>query len=186
MASAKPELMYFDGPGRANLTRLAFVAGDVEFTDTRIADWPATKADPTSVPAQCFGCMPCIKHGETLVGQSIATACYAADLGIWSRISTPQERAIDIMVATSNEDLRSAMYKCLFGDDASKAAGCAALPDAAKKILSALERVLERKTVAGPYFVSADGPTLADLAVYDNVVSPFPGLLKLSIDISAS
>ena len=28
------------------------------------------------------------------------------------------------------------------------------------------------------------GPTLADLAIFDNVMSPFPGLLALGVDMS--
>ena len=48
-----------------------------------------------------------------------------------------------------------------------------------------LERLLEAKTTAGPFFFSQCGPSLADLAVFDNVESPFPGLKKLGQDLSA-
>merc|ERR1719359_1721711 len=96
----KPELIYFNGPGRGQLTRLAFAAANVEFTDTRIQqkDWPNIKADPNSVPAQCFGSIPCIKHGDLLLAQSEATATYAAKLGLWpqGRLgSTEEEQAIN-------------------------------------------------------------------------------------------
>ena len=48
MASdSTPELTYFNGPGRANLTRLCFAAGNVDFVDTRVANWPEVKADGT-------------------------------------------------------------------------------------------------------------------------------------------
>ena len=183
--SAKPELLYFDGPGRANLTRLAFVAGGVEFTDTRVdqSNWPDLKADSTSAPARLFGSMPCIQHGEDkLVAQSIATACYAAEQGLWKRPDV--DRATDIMIACTNEDLKQCMLKCLFGDDESKAAGKAALPEAAGKFLAALERALDRSAVDGPFFYSTE-PSLADLAVFDNVYSPFPGLKALGVDLSA-
>ena len=188
--SSKPELMYFNGPGRANSTRLAFHVGGVEFDDTRVANWPEVKADPTTAPSQLFGYMPAIKHGETLVGESIATALYAAELGIWTKGvlgETPSEiaknRATEAMIALTYENLRSAMYKCLFGDDDSKAAGRAALPEASGKFLAAVERALQRKTSPGPYFFSQSGPSLADLAVYDNVKSRFPGLEALGISI---
>jgi hypothetical protein len=57
-----PTLMYFDATGRANLARLAFVAGGVEFIDQRVGNWPEIKGDPTSVPSQLFGQLPCIEH----------------------------------------------------------------------------------------------------------------------------
>jgi len=189
--SSDPELMYFNGPGRANLTRLAFEAGGVKFIDTRVANWPEVKADPNSAPAQLFGVMPVIKHGDNLIGQSLAVALYAAELGIYQQGrlgETPGEvavnRATDIMLIQTNEDLRSTMYKCLFGDDESKAKGKEALPAAASKILDGIERALARKTSPGPYFFSQNGPSLADLAVYDNIVSPFPGLDALGFDRS--
>merc|ERR1712232_1110154 len=53
--------------------------------DTRIAmgpEWQAIKEDPNSAPAKCFGSMPVIVHGQHMVAQSIATAQYAADLGL--------------------------------------------------------------------------------------------------------
>merc|ERR1719491_2427297 len=81
----KPELIYFAAPGRGELSRLAFIAGNVDFTDTRheMSAWPAIKGDPESVPAKMLGSMPCIKHGDVMLAQSQATAVYAASLGIW-------------------------------------------------------------------------------------------------------
>ena len=179
------ELFYFDGAGRANLTRLALVAGGVAFTDTRVADWPTLKSDPTSVPSQLFGSLPCLRHGDLMLAQSIALAAYAAELGLYQRDPAPSAaaRAADMMVVVTNEELKQVMYKCLFGDDASKAAGKEALPAAASKLLGALERTLERKTVQGPFF---HGTTLslADLAVFDSVESPFPGLKALGVDLT--
>ena len=81
----KPELIDFDLTGRGELTRLAFIAGGVDFTDMRHSfdAWPALKGDPESVPAKMFGSMPCIKHGDVMLAQSKATAVYVASLGIW-------------------------------------------------------------------------------------------------------
>lgn len=188
-----PELIYFDGPGRANLTRLILAAGGVQFKDTRhsFSTWPEVKGDPTSAPAQLFGSMPVIKHGDFLLAQSTATATYAAELGIWQQgvlgdgADARRNRATEAMMLATNEDLRATMYKCLFGDDASKAAGKAALPAAAGKILAGVERALGRKTAPGPFFFSQGGPSAADLAVFDNVTSPFPGLRALGVDLGA-
>ncbi|EJK69656.1 hypothetical protein THAOC_09062 [Thalassiosira oceanica] len=105
-----PELSYFDGPGRANLTRLAFVLGGTEFVDNRFtfANWPEVKGDPSSVPAQLFGSMPVIKHDNLLIGQSAATATYAADIGGLLGTSAA-DRAVCAMMVATNEDLRVTM-----------------------------------------------------------------------------
>ena len=46
MAAAIPKLYYFNGPGRANLTRLAFAAGGVHYTNTKVdfEEWAKVKA----------------------------------------------------------------------------------------------------------------------------------------------
>merc|ERR1719150_3007405 len=89
-----------------------------------------------------------------------------------------------MMVLGAHADLQAAMYKCLFGDDASKATGKEALPSATAPTLAGLERVLIRKTCKGHFFFCEDGPTLADLAVYNLIESPFPGLKALGIDLA--
>ena len=176
--------MYFDATGRANLARLAFVAGDVEFIDQRVSNWPEIKADPTSVPAKLFGMLPCIEHNGTILAQSMALTCYAAELGIWKDMSAV-DRATDIMVLCTNDELKGVMLKCLFGDDESKKAGKEALQESAGKLMAALEKMLERSTCEGPFFTSASGPTLADLAVFDSIENTFPGLKALDFDLSA-
>ena len=37
------KLTYFNGRGRAELTRLIFAAADVKYTDERLANWPTGK-----------------------------------------------------------------------------------------------------------------------------------------------
>ena len=173
--------MYFDGPGRANVARLAFVLGGVEYVDNRIANWPEVKADQTSVPAQLFGSLPCLKHGDMILAQSIAIATYAAELGIWKNSSTPESRAQDLMVLCTNEEMKQSMYKCLFGTDESKEAGRKELDGEVLPKLACLERALER--TEGPFF-HPEGPGLADLAIYDSLHSPFPGLVALGVDLT--
>ena len=36
-------LNYFDGRGRAEISRLIFAVSGITYTDNRIADWPAKK-----------------------------------------------------------------------------------------------------------------------------------------------
>eukprot|EP00617_Octactis_speculum_P018279 CAMPEP_0185772000 /NCGR_PEP_ID=MMETSP1174-20130828/66394_1 /TAXON_ID=35687 /ORGANISM="Dictyocha speculum, Strain CCMP1381" /LENGTH=93 /DNA_ID=CAMNT_0028458051 /DNA_START=23 /DNA_END=301 /DNA_ORIENTATION=- len=70
------EVIYFDGQGRAELTRSALKAGGIPFKDTRFsfAEWPTIKE---GIPSQRFGAVPILKHGELLIAQSQATALYA-------------------------------------------------------------------------------------------------------------
>jgi len=73
------------------------------------------------------------------------------------------------------------MYKCLFGDETSKAAGVEALPAAVVKFMSTLNRRLpESGFVHGRKI-----PSLADLSIYNLVTSPFPGLKALKQDLTA-
>merc|ERR1712110_1004906 len=96
-----------------------------------MGDWPALKSDPNSVPGQRFGSMPCIHHGNLKLAQSSACSQYAADLGINKKNNpSADQRALDTMMLGAHADLQSAMYKCVFGTDESKAAGKEALPKA--------------------------------------------------------
>jgi len=184
-AKGVPEVIYFNGPGRGELARLCFAAGGVEFTDTRVEqpNWPAMKGDAGSVPAKMFGSIPCIKHGDFLLAQSAACSQYAADCGINSKNNpSADERALDTMMLGAHADLQAACYKCLFGDDASKAAGKEALAGSTGSALAGCERAYARGS--GPFLYGKDGPTLGDLALFDLVSSPFPGLPALGVDMS--
>merc|ERR1712028_248343 len=94
--SSQPELIYFGGPRRADLP---------------------------SIPAQCFGSMPCIHHDDLILAQSQACAVYAAELGIYQQgvlgDAPSVNRATDSMVLGAYADLQSALYACLFGSDES-------------------------------------------------------------------
>eukprot|EP00971_Amphidinium_carterae_P160060 3173040-Amphidinium_carterae.1 len=57
-----------------------------------------------------------------------------------------------------------------------------ALPSQLEPSLAGLERLCSR--YAGPFMYSKDGPGMADLAVFDVVTSPMPGLLALNVSLS--
>jgi glutathione S-transferase len=173
--------MYFDGAGRAELARLALNAGGLSFTDKRVAfaEWPAIKADPESLPSQFFGSMPLLTVNGESVAQSTAIAMLAADLSLHKSL-TPMQRAKCVMFQGVHADLQSAMYKCLFGSDESKKAGADALPGSAANLLKGVENQLP----ASGFVNGGDAPTLADLALFDVVSSPFPGLKALKVDLS--
>jgi putative intracellular protease/amidase/glutathione S-transferase len=183
LALSPVRLQYFDGPGRGQLPRLVLACGGKEFEDVRVqqADWPAIKVDPSSLPGLTLGNMPCLQHGSLVVAQSQAVTNYAADIALDSGKLTAQQRALDNMFLTTHADLQTAMYKCLFGTDETKAAGFVALPDAVAKFCPFLEKMLPDKG----FLHGGDRPSVADLAVYDNIQSPFPGLLALKMDLAA-
>jgi len=192
-----PELWYFDSQGQAEITRLAFAAGGVQFRDIRLttAQWRDVKNNPNSVPSRLFKNMPCLRHGDILLAQPRATCVYAAELGIWAqgRIGTGPEavnnRAIELMVLGVHADLQTSMFRHLMGgrdsgeNTRASARSRAVLDSLVHPLLQGLERLLERKTCQGPFFICEDGPTLADLAVFDAVVSPLPGLQVLMVDL---
>jgi prostaglandin-H2 D-isomerase / glutathione transferase len=66
------KLNYFNGRGRAELTRLIFAAAGVEYNDNRIADWPATKAETP------LGQLPYLETDGVKLPQSISIARFVA------------------------------------------------------------------------------------------------------------
>jgi len=183
MSEVEVELVYFAGPGRAELTRLALHAGGVAFTDTKIqmGDWPALKGDASSLPAQLFGSMPVLKHGDFKLAQSAAVAQYAAELGL-SAGADCKQRGMDMMMIGAHADLQSAMYGCLFGSEEAKKAGMEGLVGKVTPHLKGIENQYKE----GPFLYSpeGEGPSLGDLAIFDAVTSPFPGLEALKVDLT--
>ena len=183
-----PELIYFDGPGRAEMSRLAFAAGRVEYVDRRLsaAEFGRLKADPNTAVSQRFGSLPVLRHGSLTLAQSSAIVQYAADLGINAHISIGQ-RAVDMQYVGLHAELQTAMYACLFGSESVKSAAKAKLPATATRLLGAVERMLPGAGggQAGSTFVNGGrAPTLGDIVLFDAVTSRFPGLVALGIDVS--
>lgn len=176
----KPRLIYFDAPGRAELTRLCFHAGGIEFKDERLSNeqFQAAKKDLSHPVAQRFGSVPILVHDSLHIAQSMACCQYAADLGINAHL-TPLQRAIDVQILGAHAEVQSAMLKCLFGTDSEKAKGKNDLPAAFDKFFSAFERIYPDDG----FLHGGSSPTLGDLAIYDLVSSQFPGLIKLGQSI---
>lgn len=170
---------YFDGPGRGEIVRLALAAGGVEFKDNRVkqTEWPAIKGDASSVPNKLFGTMPILSQGVVNIGQSQACANWAADMGLHKRLTSLQRAKVN-MIMGAHADVQSNVYKCLFGSDESKAAGKANLPNALKPLLGGVEKNLP----ASGFLVGH--LSLGDLAVFDFVTSPFPGVKAMGIDLA--
>eukprot|EP00811_Abedinium_folium_P035116 NODE_7938_length_1535_cov_14.580256.p1 GENE.NODE_7938_length_1535_cov_14.580256~~NODE_7938_length_1535_cov_14.580256.p1 ORF type:complete len:387 (+),score=121.34 NODE_7938_length_1535_cov_14.580256:147-1307(+) len=185
-ASGTPQLIYFDAAGRAELSRLAFHAGGVPFTDTRIAgDWATIKADPDSAPGRLFGQLPVLDHGGFLVGQSLAVVQYAADLGInrTNPTLTPWQRALDTMLLGAHTDLCDLTLACVYGEEDSKAAARAKITERVTPLLMGIERQYARGTPPFLYSSEAVGPTLGDLAVFNVITLPRYGLGELGVSL---
>ncbi len=83
-------LNYFNGRGRAELARLVFAAGGLEFTDNRLefANWPALK------PESPLGQMPFLEVDSVKLPQSVAIARYVArETGLAGKSSLEQAQA---------------------------------------------------------------------------------------------
>jgi glutathione S-transferase len=80
-------LNYFNGRGRAELTRLVFTAAGVSFNDNRITDWPATQAETP------LGQLPYLNVDDVKLPQSISIARFAArETNLAGRTSLEQVR----------------------------------------------------------------------------------------------
>jgi len=177
---SKPVLTYFNGAGRAELARLCFYAGNVAFEDKRVSsdEFASMKANSSSIAGQRFGSLPLLQHDSLLIAQSGSISQYAADLGINSGLNALQ-RAVDMEISGAHADVQAAMYKALFGSEESKKQGLKDLPPVIEKFFSAFERIFP----ATGFLHGGSHPTLGDLAVFDLVTSPFPGVLKLGQSI---
>ncbi len=177
-----PELVYFDGPGRAELIRLVLHAGGVAFRDRRVSfrEFVAMKGDPSSLPMQRFGSVPILFHDGMVLAQSIAIQQYASDLAFAER-NTIKSRAIDMMYAATHAEVQTAMYACLFGTEEAKRKARENLPIVVEKFLGSMEAMLPQN---GDFIHLGDAPSLADLSIFDLCTSKFPGLFMLGEDIS--
>lgn len=90
---------YFDIKALAEVTRLLFSYGGIEFEDNRIQreNWPALK------PSMPFGQMPILEHNGKVVNQSIAIARYVAKQVKLVGNNDWEDLEIDSIVDTIND-----------------------------------------------------------------------------------
>jgi glutathione S-transferase len=93
------ELIYFDGAGRAEVTRILLHAAGVDFTDTRIqgADWPELK------PTTPLGSLPVLKIDDISYTQSGAQMRYAARLAGFFPTDPLEALVVDEAMECMNE-----------------------------------------------------------------------------------
>lgn len=161
----KPKLTYFQVRGRAELTRLTFAAGGVDFEDERVslAEMRRRKAEGELT----FGQMPTLTVGGRMYAQSYSIAKYAAKLGGLLSADPLVALAVEQVVDTT-EDVRSKFvpirympltpeqrldkYKDFFG---------VTLP----ALLANFEKLFDGAGSSG--FLVGDSLSLADIAVFN-------------------
>lgn len=164
MSAPQLKVTYFNGTGRAELTRLLLTFGGVEFVDERIegADFPALK------PTLPLGQLPTITVNGTVYSQSMAMMRYAAKLaGLYP--SNPEHALRVDMISETLVDLTNAFIAIAFGekDEAIKAEKTKTLlSENLPKALNVLESMVQ-----GKFFLGDDSASYADVQLFDLVVN---------------
>ncbi|KAF4042189.1 Glutathione S-transferase C-terminal domain [Phytophthora infestans] len=189
MTQPQIKLTYFDGKGRAELSRLIFSYAEIAFTDDRIthSDFAALK------PTLPLGQVPVLELDGTVYGQSMAIARYAAKIaGLYPSDAT-EALKVDVF-SCSLEDLEGPIVDFMLktSDETEKAQKKKVfVEEMVPKYFAALE-----KMVAGK-FILGDKLSLADLQFLDFVdnklkwalpdfkVDGFPKLTALLSNVKA-
>lgn len=176
MHATRYELLYFPVRGRAEPIRLLFAAAGVDFTDTRVTDWPTRKA---TTP---FGKMPVLierddEGREFQVPESMAILRHLARVfgfaGESERATTSADAIAEALI-----DWRTRFTPVAFAQFAKTEQSVIDkywhdLP----ATLDLFERLAGKHT--GGYFVG-DAPTYADLLAFDTIdgnLGMKPGIL---------
>jgi glutathione S-transferase len=161
-AAAKPQLFYFNGRGRGEVSRLICAEAKIAYDDKRVEgkDWPAMK------PTTPFGQMPLLKHGAVTIAQSAAIERYLARLGKLYGANDLEGAQID-MVCEGVHDAVKAFHTAFWTKDAAekKTKMEAYFKDEFPRWAGQLTALLKANNGGAGYFVGA-GVTYADILVY--------------------
>lgn len=150
------KLTYFNGRGRAEVSRWLFALAGVKYEDYRLAEgeWPKIKSTTQ------LGFLPLLEVDGKQISQSLTIVRYLArEFGLLGK--TPLEQARVDMILTTVDDLFSEMVKIHFTKD--KTAQAEAMKKFQGEQLPTTFGNLE-KLVESKYFVG-DSITAADLAL---------------------
>nr|QUF59419.1 glutathione S-transferase GSTS12/13-4 [Brachionus angularis] len=181
------KLTYFNGRGRAEITRLIFAFAGIKFEDVRIEedDWP-NKKDETPL-----GQLPYLTVDGLHLPQSLAIARLVAKRYNLAGNSDLEQAKVDAVVDTLN-DLQNDYYlKYYYGDEAVKAKF---LVEDAVNHLGKIEKILNLYGSQG-YSVGFSF-TWADLFVFDitsllhlldqNALNNYPRILSVRNTVQAN
>ena len=169
------KLTYFNGRGRAEVSRLIFAAAGVQFTDERVTNWPTGKEDAP------LGQLPYLTVDGVKLPQSMTIARFLANkLNLAGKDDLEKAKA-DAIVDTVT-DFMTAFSKVYQLPAAEKAEGTKKfMADDAPKYIGNLEKLI--KTYGSNGFSVGNSLTWADLLVFDitsNMQSMDPKALEKS------
>jgi glutathione S-transferase len=182
------KLYYFNGRGRAELSRLIFAAAGQQFEDIRYegSQWPAHKSE---MP---LGQMPVLEVDGIKLPQSMSIARFLAKQFSLAGKDNLEQAKVDAVVDTSI-DLATKLIPIHFQEDKEKKAAESKkfFSDELPKHLQNLEVLAKLYSHGGSFFVG-NHLTWADLEIYDmldfilrisnelqldgNILQPYPWL----------
>jgi len=176
------KLTYFDGRGLAEVARILFVAGGVEFEDIRMEreSWPEVKKETP------FGQVPMLEVDGVKYGQSVAIYNFVArETGFYGK-DNKENLGIDQVVHLVS-DFRAAGSKIMRETDETKKAELVKIfcEEDAPKYFGYLVKLLKDSTSG--YFVGSS-LTLADILVFEFVTAMekrFPAAVKIPAEVEA-
>lgn len=186
------KLIYFNGKGRAETIRLAFVAAGIKYDDSRVekADWAALK------PKTPWSSLPVLEVDGKQLGQSMSVARFVAKEGGLYGKNSFEAGLVDSVVDVVT-DLREKSITLAFTPDGP--AKDAALKDFVEKtlpsILPNLQKLVAANAAKSGFFVG-DKITLADIHFYaiielilpkmPNVLASYPNLKQVFDKVAAN
>jgi len=166
---SKPVLTYFNGRGRAELSRLILADAKVDYVDSRIDDHAALKAEGKLA----YGQLPLYEEGNWRIVQSITIARYLARKhGYYGK--TDKEGAEADLIIDGVIDMNAARFAAKTDEEKAKVE-----KEVIPKWLDAFTAILQKNHEGKQWFVG-DNITFADLSVFNalgNLVNTFPHAL---------
>lgn len=155
------KLTYFNGRGRAEIVRLVFAAGGIQYEDVRIekANWPELK------PSTPFGQLPMLEVDGVKLCQSNAIGRFIARRVKLAGKTDLEEARVDMIIDCIEDTVKPMLALFHESDETRKA-------DLKKKFLEeqlpaslgSLEKILKENKGGDGFFVG-DGLTWADLCL---------------------
>jgi len=160
--AAKPQLYYFAGRGRGEISRILFAEAGIAYDDKRVEgkDWPGLKA---TAP---YGQMPFLKVGSLTVAQSGAVERYIARIGKLYGSNDLEAAQIDMVVEGVHDAVKNFVSAAYTKDAAEKKAKLEAyFKDDFGRWAGQLTALLKANGGGAGYFVGAS-VSLADVIAY--------------------
>lgn len=169
--AGKPTLIYFPIPGRAEVARLCFTIGGIDYEDKHIdfATWPELK------PTTPFGQVPVLQVDSQMIAQSAAIDHYAAKLA--GLVPTdPLAAALADQAYFFVEDVLQVLVPTfrIKDPEEQKKARQELAQGALKEKLALLNKLVESRP--GKY-IAGDSLSLGDLAIFNNLSMMRSGLM---------